>query len=282
MREEVDMELDIDRLFDDLVQILKNSDFTEGKSWTTSLCSDFATLPFLSDDLDDMHYYKRRHYYYDKKIKVICLVKTYHRYNGKHYSAFQMLLRFNADSFRLDSYDISIDRLPTRREESIMPEPTYGDDGKEYVSDYDLMTVLHDTDRYLVMTGGKALFSSINIEDYYIDTNIQQYITKLADSNKISVQTNYDSLDEYFSTNSVYYDTLSIITADTKKELIKLFKIDNNSYEFVVDLTTDDRFKIRSIVDSYAKLTNCIKQTVDALRNDTQLSKYADDLEDYL
>lgn len=277
------MELDVDRLFDDLVKIIKNSNFIEGKSWTTSLCSDFGTLPFLSDDLNDMHYCKRRHYYYDKKAGVIYLVKTYHKYNNKHYSAFQMLLRFNANSFRLDSYELGIDRLPTRREESMMPEAVYLDDGNEYVSDYDLMSVLHDTDRYLVMSGGKALFSSINIEDYYIDTNIQEYITKLADTNKISVQTNYDSLDEYFNTSSVYHDTLSIITADTKKELIKLRKIDNNSYEFIVDLTNNgDEFRIQSVVDSYIKLTKCIKQTVDALRNYPQFNKYADNLEECL
>lgn len=277
------MELDIDRLFDDLVKIIKSSNFIEGKSWTTSLCSNFATLPFLSDDLDDMHYCKRRHYYYDKKTKVIYLVKTYHKYNNKHYSAFQMLLRFNANSFRLDSYELGIDRLPTRREESMMPEAVYLDDGQEYVSDYDLMSVLHDTDRYLVMSGGKALFSSINIEDYYIDTNIQEYITKLAGTNKISVQTNYDSLDEYFNTSSVYHDTLSIITADTKKELIKLRKINNNSYEFIVDLTNNgDEFRIQSVVDSYIKLTKCIKQTVDALRNYPQFNKYADNLEECL
>ena len=230
-----------------------------------------------------MHYCKRRHYYYDKKTKVIYLVKTYHKYNNKHYSAFQMLLRFNANSFRLDSYDLVIDRLPTRQEESMMPVATYHNDGREYVSDYDLMSVLHDTDRYLVMSGGKALFSSINIEDYYIDTNIQEYITKLNESNKILVQTNYDSLDEYFSTNGVYHDTLSIITADTKKELIKLRKIDSNSYEFIVNLTTNsDTFTFQSVVDSYIKLTKCIKYTADALRNYPQFTKYTDNLENCL
>ena len=116
---------------------------------------------------------------------------------------------------------------------------------------------------------------------------IQDFIYKVDDSNKITAQTEYDSIDEFFDepiTNDINLDTLVICTVDTKEPLVKVQKIDNNTFKFIVEITSNegDDFIIRSIIKSQEHLNELIQQTMDSLRNYPQFSKYADTLEECL
>ena len=119
---------------------------------------------------------------------------------------------------------------------------------------------------------------------------IKDFIYKIDDSNKIVIQTEYDSIDEFFNesvTNDIKLDTLVICTVDTKEPLFKVQKInndDNKTFKFIVEITSNegDDFVIRSIIKSQEHLNELIQQTIDSLRNYPQFSKYADDLEDCL
>lgn len=119
---------------------------------------------------------------------------------------------------------------------------------------------------------------------------IQDFIYKVDDSNKLTTQTEYDSIDEFFSepiTNDIKLDTLIICTVDTKEPLIKLQKVeveDKIKFKFIVEITNEDGddFIVRSTIKSQDQLNQLIQQTIEALKQFTQFSKYADDLEKYL
>ena len=119
---------------------------------------------------------------------------------------------------------------------------------------------------------------------------IQDFIYKIDDSNKITTQTGYDSIDEFFSepiTNDIKLDTLVICTIDTKEPLIKLQKVeteDKTEFKFIVDIINEngDNFIFKSIIKSQEQLNQLIQQTIEALKNYPKFSKYVDDLENCL
>lgn len=115
---------------------------------------------------------------------------------------------------------------------------------------------------------------------------VQDFIYKIDDSNKLNVKTEYSSIDEYFNSsyqNDAKLDTLIICTTDTKIPIIKLEKIEKDKqlkYKFIVDLTTEneDHFLIQSFIETKEQLSQKLTQTVDALNQYPEFSKYADDL----
>lgn len=119
---------------------------------------------------------------------------------------------------------------------------------------------------------------------------IQDFIYKVDDSNKITTQTEYDSIEEFFSEpikNDVKLDTLVICAVDTKDTLIKLQKVetdDKTEFKFIVDITNEDGedFIFRSIIKSQEHLNQLIQQTIDMLKQSPQFTKYVDDLENCL
>lgn len=119
---------------------------------------------------------------------------------------------------------------------------------------------------------------------------LKDFIYKVDDSNKITTQTGYDSIDEFFSepiTNDIKLDTLVICTIDTKEPLIKLQKVeteDKTEFKFIVDIINEngDNFIFKSIIKSQEQLNQLIQQTIEALKNYPKFSKYADDLENCL
>ena len=122
------------------------------------------------------------------------------------------------------------------------------------------------------------------------DEVVQDFIYKVNDSNKLTTQTEYDSVDEFFSepiTNDIKLDTLVICAVDTKEPLIKLQKVeaeDKTEFKFIVDITNEDNddFRFRSIIKSQEQLDQLVQQTIEALKQYPKFSKYANDLEEYL
>ena len=119
---------------------------------------------------------------------------------------------------------------------------------------------------------------------------VQDFIYKVDESNKITTQTEYDSVDEFFSTqitNDIKLDTLVICTIDTKEPLIKLQKVEKENklnYRFIVDITIDngDNFSIKSTIETQEQLNQKLEQTIEALKQYPEFAKYVDDLESCL
>ena len=119
---------------------------------------------------------------------------------------------------------------------------------------------------------------------------IQDFIYSVNDSNKLTTQTEYDSINEFFDTSiaeNIKLDTLIICSVDTKEPLIKLqkVKVDNKTeFKFIVDITNEDSddFIFRSTIKSQEQLNQLIQRTVEALKQYPEFSKYANDLEEYL
>lgn len=119
---------------------------------------------------------------------------------------------------------------------------------------------------------------------------IQDFIYKVDDSNKLTTQTEYDSIDEFFNEpvkNDIKLDTLIICAVDTKEPLIKLQKVETDNkteFKFIVDMINEDgdNFTFKSVIKSQDQLNQLIQQTVEALKQYPKFNKYADDLEEYL
>lgn len=119
---------------------------------------------------------------------------------------------------------------------------------------------------------------------------VKDFIYKIDDSNKLDVQTEHDSIDEFFDkpmANDVKLDTLIIYAVDTKEPLIKIEKMNKDNktnYKFIVDITNSDGddFIIRAIIKNQSQLKEKIEKTIEALNLYPEFSKYANDLEDCL
>lgn len=119
---------------------------------------------------------------------------------------------------------------------------------------------------------------------------VKDFIYKINDSQKLEVQTEYESISEFFSEpagDDLKLDTLIICTVDTKEPIVKFQKINSDGttkFKFIVEITNSsgEDFIIRTIIKSSDQLYELIQQTIDSLRNYSQFSKYASDLENCL
>ena len=119
---------------------------------------------------------------------------------------------------------------------------------------------------------------------------MKDFIYRIDESNKLEVQLQYDSIDEFFDSSvedDIKVNTLVVCTVDTKTPLFKIEKIkvdEKIDYKFIVDITTDkgDDFIVKTIIQTQELLSTLIEQTVNALRNYVQFNRYADDLENCL
>lgn len=163
---------------------------------------------------------------------------------------------------------------------------------KEYIATVeDGYICINDKNHFLIQ-------NDLSDTHVYYDTDgvvtdnifMKDFIYKVDDSNKITAQTGYDSIDEFISepiTNDLNLDTLVICTADTKLPLIKLEKIEKENklnYRFIVDITIDNgnNFSIKATIETQEQLNQKLEQTIEALKQYPEFSKYADDLEDCL
>ena len=117
----------------------------------------------------------------------------------------------------------------------------------------------------------------------------KDFICKIDGSNKLEVQSQYDSIDEFFDSNvkdDIKMNTIIVCSADTKTPLFQIEKVENDKteYKFIVDITNEqgDNFRVQTFIQSKEQLDNLIQQTIDALNLYPQFSKYTDDLENCL
>lgn len=123
-----------------------------------------------------------------------------------------------------------------------------------------------------------------------VEDVIKNFIYKINESNKLKVQSYYDSIDEFFSLeieDDIKMNTIIICAVDTKIPLFKVEKLKSDNqinYKFIIDIMTDkgEHFNVESFIQSQAQLTKFIQQIADTLNLYSQFSKYADDLESCL
>ena len=112
---------------------------------------------------------------------------------------------------------------------------------------------------------------------------LKDFIYKIDDSSKLKLQYDYDSVDEFFNAETDVNLYMTVIAVDTKETLFKLERSDKGC-KYIVDLTTEDgeNFSIKSFIKTKEDLTKLISNTIDALSNFPQFSKYISDLENIL
>lgn len=117
---------------------------------------------------------------------------------------------------------------------------------------------------------------------------IKDFIYKVNESNKLTIGTSYDSIDDFFEDDSVdsyrSHEAIVVLTADTKMPIIVLEKAEVNDkkvYKFIVDITNEDgdTFNLKSTIYSKEKFNQLLQSTLDALKQDPQFSKYVEELE---
>ena len=119
---------------------------------------------------------------------------------------------------------------------------------------------------------------------------VRNFIDKVNNSNKLTVKTEYDSIDEFFMTpitNNIETDTLIIYTVNTKEPLIRLQKIkveDQVEFKFIIDITNKDGDDIifRSMIKSQTQFDQLLRQAVELLEDNPKFSEYGYELEEGL
>ena len=153
---------------------------------------------------------------------------------------------------------------------------------KDYLKSHNLTI-----DQWIAQNPDKCVLDHKNSQ---VKEITKDFIYKIDDSNKLIVQSQYESIDEFFNSeidNDAKMNTLAICTVDTKEPLFKVEKLNFNNqtnYKFIVEITTDkgDDFRVSAIIQSQDQLNKLIQQTVDALNLYEQFRKYAEDLENCL
>ena len=286
------MELNKDKLFNELVPIVKNCGAEEVNTYISCTCGEaFGVEALITyDQLYVGPCFNTQYIYFiDENEKIIYMEC------GKgsgHGHAYQMLLNFTKDIYHYDTFT-----APNRNE--LPSEDKYED--IDYMQNwwnkwFESHEKIIDTNEpfTVLKTFDATLFKSIVKDNFTRESNIDKvvkdFIYKVDDSNKLTAQTEYDSIDEFFSTpakNDIKLDTLIICAVDTKEPLIKLQKVEadiRTEFKFIVEITNKDGddFIFRSIIKSQDQLNQLIQQTVDALKQYPKFNKYADDLEEYL
>ena len=291
LEEVLDMELNKDKLFNELVPIVKNCGAEEVNTYISCTCGEaFGVEALITHDqlyvgpCFNIQYI----YFIDENEKIIYMEEC----SKGSDRAYQMLLNFTKDIYHYDTFT-----APNRNE--LPSEDKYEDIG--YMQNwwnkwFESHEKIIDTNEpfTILKTFNADLFKSIIKTNFTqesgIDKVVKDFIYKVDDSNKLTTQTEYDSVDEFFNEpakNDIKLDTLVICTIDTKEPLIKLQKVeaDNRTeFKFIVDIINEDNdnFMFKSIIKSQEQLNQLIQKTIEALRLYPKFNKYADDLEEYL
>lgn len=128
------------------------------------------------------------------------------------------------------------------------------------------------------------------LEHNQLEEVTKDFIYKIDESNKLDVQTQYDSIDEFFDSdveNDLKMNILVVCSVNSKISLFKIEKVKVNeetNYKFIIDITNEnnDNFSIKSTIQSQEQLNKLIEQTIDALNSYPQFAKYVDELENCL
>lgn len=155
-----------------------------------------------------------------------------------------------------------------------------------YFSDTPSKNSLEQLGRWFAVNTQFTPFPKFRTSDF--EDDLKDFIYKVEETKTLKVQSEYDSISEFFADKSpASYDSnasIVILAVDTKLPIIKLEKqrVNNRKlYKFIVDITTkqDDKFIIKTTIDSKEKFISLLESTINALREFKQFAKYANDLQ---
>jgi hypothetical protein len=128
-------------------------------------------------------------------------------------------------------------------------------------------------------------FPNFNISDFiYL---VKDFIYKVDESKTLKVESDYDSIDNFFDSDFMDGDSLAIKAVNVDITLITIEKViinEEEMFKFIVDISTDenDEFKIKTTFDSQEKFKSLLEATINALKEYKEFYKYAEDLENCL
>lgn len=155
-----------------------------------------------------------------------------------------------------------------------------------YFSDTPSKNSLEQLGRWFAVNTQFTPFPKFRTSDF--EGDLKDFIYKVEETKTLKVQSEYDSISEFFADKSpASYDSnasIVILAVDTKLPIIKLEKqrVNNRKlYKFIVDITTkqDDKFIIKTTIDSKEKFISLLESTINALCEFKQFAKYANDLQ---
>lgn len=287
------MEINKDQLFNELVKICKDSGAKLVQGYYNDTC--FNSLRSYSSMVSTQgdYFCERSIYFIDEDEKIIYLEHGW--CDGAH----QILLKFNENLYHYDFFELPSDRLDRQYPEKsdYNTKAQYEKAEREYwlfwenwnekhIIDIntDIFTVLRQFDEKEDEQSRRTFFSNITKDKFTqesdIDKVVKDFIYRINDSSK--VQTDIKDEKDFFIS-----DSINIIGIDTKVKLITIERIEkdgNDKYKFIVDITNDndESFCIKTFIETKEQLNQQIEQTIEALRQYPQFSKYVDDLENCL
>lgn len=286
------MEINKDQLFKELVTICKESGAKLVQGYYGDTCyNSLASYNSMVSTQSD-YFWPHFIYFIDEDEKIIYLE------HGWEEGAHQILLKFNENLYHYDFYELPYDfeehQYP--QESDYNTKTQYEKAESKYWSFWDNWNEQHtiniNTDIFTVLkefyyneNDYGDLFSNITKDKFTqesdIDKVIKDFIYRINDSSKM--QTDIKDENDFFNNGG----SINIIGIDTKIKLITIEKIEkngNDKYKFIVDITNDndESFCIKTFIETKEQLNQQIEQTVEALKQYPQFSKYADDLENCL
>ena len=210
-------------------------------------------------------------YYFDEDENLLWIYYGDEGFRDLSKSAKAITIYFNDNRAKYNEYTISTD-------EDFENEPCT-DEWFEEVEEWN--NTYHINEKMSIISAIKK-FNDININLENLDNNttntiITDFIYNIDDSNKLEVQFEDNTIEDFLSNDT---SELTIIAIDTKTPLIKIRK-EKDNFIFIVDITNEDgdNFFIRSKFTDGTQLQKLINDTIDALQSYKQFSKYADELE---
>ena len=128
-------------------------------------------------------------------------------------------------------------------------------------------------------------FPNFSISDFiYL---VKDFVYKIDESKTLKVESDYDSIDNFFDSDFMDGDRLAIKAVNVDITLITIEKVvinEEEMFKFIVDISIDgnDEFKIKTTFDSQEKFKSLLEATINALKEYKEFYKYAEDLENCL
>ncbi len=118
--------------------------------------------------------------------------------------------------------------------------------------------------------------NSANIEQVDLSKTISNFIDNIENSSMLSVQTDLDSIDDFFNNDSAQLD---IVTADTKIPIITITTLNKDEYKFQLNVTNNIIVSTFTTTDKFNKLLDL---SISELNENSTFYKYVDDLNNCL
>ena len=143
-------------------------------------------------------------------------------------------------------------------------------------------TIRNTAQNYLKEHNYKSVFdwvkdtSNTNTNQVDLSDTISNFIDGIENSSMLALQTNLDSIDDFFNNDSAQID---IVTVDTKIPIITITKLKEEEYKFQLNVTDNAMSSNFTSTDKFNKLLDL---AISELNENSEFYKYVDDLNNCL